>query len=108
MQRLFGALLALVFASPALPGRQSPAPAGNPQAESAAPYVLPRIQGKVTLDGLSSEPAWKGIRALPVLVHTPNTGAEPSELTEILVAYDDEFLYVAGRLYDREPDKIQA
>ena len=108
MQRLFGALLALVFASPALPGRQSPAPAGNPQAESAAPYVLPRIQGKVTLDGLSSEPAWKGIRALPVLVHTPNTGAEPSELTEILVAYDDDFLYVAGRLYDREPEKIQA
>ncbi|HQF99096.1 MAG TPA: DUF5916 domain-containing protein, partial [Candidatus Aminicenantes bacterium] len=104
----FGALLALVFASPAFPGRQSPAPAGNPQEESAAPYILPRVQGKVTLDGLSAEPAWKGIRALPVLVYTPNTGAEPSELTEILVAHDDDFLYVAGRLYDREPDKIQA
>jgi hypothetical protein len=28
------------------------------QPESSAPYALPRIQGKVILDGLSNEPAW--------------------------------------------------
>jgi hypothetical protein len=105
---LCGLLLAFAVSSPALLGRQNSASAGNPQKESASPFVLPRIQGKVTLDGLSSEPAWNGIKPLPVLVHTPNTGAEPSELTEILVAYDDEFIYVAGRFYDREPDEIHA
>jgi len=70
--------------------------------------VLPRINGPVTLDGLSDEPAWKGIEPFPVIMYMPNFGVEPSERTEILVAYDDDFLYVAGRLYDREPSKIQA
>jgi hypothetical protein len=70
--------------------------------------VLPRINGTVTLDGLSDEPAWEGIEPFPVVMHMPNFGAKPSERTEILVAYDENFLYVAGRLYDREPSKIQA
>ena len=70
--------------------------------------AMPRIKGPVTLDGLSNEPAWEGIESLPVVMHMPNFGAEPSERTEILVAYDENFLYVAGRLYDREPSKIQA
>jgi len=70
--------------------------------------VLPRINGPVTLDGLSDETAWEGIKPFPVVMHFPNFGVEPSERTEILVAYDNDFLYVAGRLYDREPSKIQA
>ncbi len=71
-------------------------------------YLLSRINGSVTLDGLSDEPAWEGIEPLPVIEHAPDFGNEPSEQTEILVAYDDDFLYVAGRLYDRESSKIQA
>ena len=70
--------------------------------------IIPRIKGPVTLDGLSDEPAWEGIEPFPVVMHMPNFGTEPSERTEILVAYDESFLYVAGRLYDREPSKIQA
>jgi len=70
--------------------------------------AMPRINGPLTLDGLSDEPAWESIETLPVVMHFPNFGAEPSERTEILVANDENFLYVAGRLYDREPSKIQA
>ena len=86
----------------------SPLSAQDPAQERSVALVLPRIQGKVTLDGLSNEPTWQGIKPLPVVVYTPNSGAEPSERTEILVAYDDDYIYLAGRLYDREPDKIQA
>ncbi len=70
--------------------------------------VLPRINGPVKLDGLSDEPAWKGIEPLPFIQFNPNFGSEPSERTEILVAHDNNFLYIAGRLYDKEPAKIQA
>jgi len=70
--------------------------------------VMPRIRSPITLDGLSNEPAWEGIKTLPMVMHSPNFGTAPSELTEVLVAFDDDFLYVAGRLYDREPSKIQA
>jgi hypothetical protein len=41
-------------------------------------------------------------------MHVPNFRGDPTERTEILVAYDSDFLYVAGRLYDKEPSKIQA
>ena len=70
--------------------------------------IMPRINGPVTLDGLSNEPAWEGIEPFLFIIHSPNFGSEPTERTEVLVAFDDDFLYVAGRLYDREPSRIQA
>ncbi|MFQ6083405.1 MAG: DUF5916 domain-containing protein [Candidatus Aminicenantia bacterium] len=76
--------------------------------ERAVRYVLPRINDPITLDGLSDESAWEGIESVPVVMYAPNFGDEPTERTEILVAYDDDYLYVAGRLYEREPSKIQA
>ncbi|TKJ41787.1 hypothetical protein CEE37_04250 [candidate division LCP-89 bacterium B3_LCP] len=71
-------------------------------------YTVPRINGVVELDGPSYEPVWNGIEPLPVIMHSPNFGSEPTERTEILIAYDDDYLYIAGRLYDSEPEKIQA
>lgn len=71
-----------------------------------AQIILPRINGSVNLDGKSSEPAWEGIRPLSFVQMEPKFGIEPSEKTEVLVAYDDQYLYMAGRLYDREPEKI--
>ncbi|MEW6363276.1 MAG: DUF5916 domain-containing protein [Acidobacteriota bacterium] len=72
------------------------------------PLVLPRINGPVTLDGVSDEAAWSGVEPLPVVMLMPNSGAAPSERTEVLVAHDDAFIYVAGRLFDSEPSRIQA
>ena len=72
----------------------------------AGPLVLPRIRGPVALDGMSGEKAWEGIPELPFTQMEPHAGAEPSERSEILLAYDDHYLYLAGRLYDREPHKI--
>ncbi|MBN2266118.1 MAG: carbohydrate binding family 9 domain-containing protein, partial [Candidatus Aminicenantes bacterium] len=83
-------------------------PAQERPPESGAPLVLSRIQGPVTLDGRSDEAAWQGIAPLPCVCYLPDSGAAPSERTEILIAYDDDFLYAAGRMYDREPDKVQA
>jgi hypothetical protein len=72
------------------------------------PIKIQRIKSPVKLDGLSNEAAWEGIRSLPVLMRRPDFGSEPSERTEILLGYDDDYIYLAGRLYDREPSKIQA
>ena len=66
-------------------------------------YVISRLNGPVKLDCLSEEPAWEGIKPLPVVMYSPNFLDEPTEQTEILVAYDDDYLYAAGRLYDRKP-----
>ena len=70
--------------------------------------VIQRLAGPITLDGLSDEEAWKSIQPLPMVMQVPNFGNPPSEKTEILLGIDDDHLYVAGRLYDREPAKIQS
>jgi len=72
------------------------------------PIKIQRINLPVKLDGLSNEAAWEGIRSLPMTMRIPNFGNEPSERTEILLGYDDDYLYAAGRFYDSEPSKIQA
>ncbi len=68
---------------------------------------IQRIKSPVELDGLSNESAWEGIKSLPMVMWQPIFGSEPSERTETLLGYDDDYLYVAGRLYDREPSKLQ-
>ena len=75
---------------------------------STSAYILQRMTGEVTLDGLSDEPAWQGIKPLQVVMHIPDFGKEPTEKTEILIAYDNNYLYAAGRFYDSEPSRIQA
>jgi hypothetical protein len=72
------------------------------------PIKIQRIKLPVKLDGLSNEAAWQGIESFPLRMRMPNFGNEPSERTELLLGYDDDYLYAAGRFYDSEPSKIQA
>ena len=57
-----------------------------------SPYVLQRITGEVKLDGMSDEAAWQGIRPFPAVMYIPDFGKEPTERTEIMMAYDDNYL----------------
>jgi len=70
--------------------------------------VISRFEGPFNFDGLSDEPGWQAVRPFPFIQASPQFGAPPTERAEALLAFDDEFLYVAGRLYDAEPGKIQA
>ncbi|MFQ6675213.1 MAG: DUF5916 domain-containing protein [Fidelibacterota bacterium] len=83
------------------------APLLAPGLEAQQVMTLPRVNGPISLDGFSREPAWESVDPLKVVMHQPTFGLEPSEPTEILVAYDDDYLYVAGRLYDSDPQGIQ-
>jgi hypothetical protein len=70
--------------------------------------VITRVSGPITLDGRSDDPGWEGVRPFCMIMQSPNFGEAASERTEALLGYDDEYIFVAGRLYDREPDKIQS
>ncbi len=101
MRNLFALVVLILVSSVSLAQNSESRPANGP-------IKIQRIKSPVELDGLSNEAAWIGIRSLPIVMRVPEFGSEPSERTEILLGYDDDYLYAAGRLFDSEPSKIQA
>ena len=81
--------------------------AAGAQAGQDGRLIVPRLSAPITLDGLSDEPAWLRIEPLPLVTQSPYFGNPPSEQTEIRLACDDEYIYVAGRMYD-EPGDIRS
>ena len=70
--------------------------------------VIQRLTAPVQFDGISNEDAWKHIDPLPMIMHAPVFGKQPTEKTEVFLAYDDIYLYMAGRLYQTDPEMVQA
>jgi hypothetical protein len=68
--------------------------------------VIRRLSGPITFDGLSDESAWADAFSMDFTVFRPVWGEAPSEHTEMLVGYDDEYLYVAGRCYTRDSSTL--
>ena len=70
-------------------------------------FPLSRLDGPVEVDGVLDDRAWQAIQPLPLTMHTPTYGGELSERTEVRIGYDDEYLYVAGHMYDSDPGGVR-
>lgn len=95
MRRLFAFVVLALAAAPVAIAAQE------------APLELTRLPGPITIDGRPDEPAWQQVPALPLTMYTPVFRGTPTQRTEIRVAYDDEFFYVAGWFYDTNPSGIR-
>ncbi len=71
------------------------------------PFTVERMRGAVELDGRVDEPAWESVDPVPLTMMMPTFRGAPSVRSEVRLAYDDDFLYLSGRLFD-SPDSIQA
>lgn len=71
-------------------------------------YKLAQNEG-IELDGKLNESFWTKIRPVNNFrQQEPNEGGAPSQRTEIFVAFDDTYLYIGAKLFDREPSRILA
>ncbi|HET6567387.1 MAG TPA: DUF5916 domain-containing protein [Rhodothermales bacterium] len=77
------------------------------QAQGKGVIPIQRIDGPIRLDGLSDEAAWEAVTPFIPTQYEPNNGAAPTEKTEFRVAYDDSYLYLSLRAYDRDPEGIR-
>ncbi|MCB9288143.1 MAG: carbohydrate binding family 9 domain-containing protein [Lewinellaceae bacterium] len=66
-----------------------------------------RLSGPVVLDGELEDEAWKAISPLPYKMQMPQFGTEPSEKAEVLLAYDEEYLYLGGKLCLSDPSYLR-
>jgi hypothetical protein len=66
-----------------------------------------RADQPVRVDGNFDDPVWQAAPAAAEFTQSePREGQPATERTEVRIAYDDDNLYVAAYLYDREPDGI--
>ena len=70
--------------------RINEAPAMNP------PLQVVRINGPIVFDGVPDEAVWQQAPALQMVMHMPVPGNEPTEVSVIRLAYDDQYFYVSG------------
>lgn len=70
------------------------------------PYVIPLLNGSFKFDGVIDDPCWDKVSPLPLTMHIPTFGNQPTEKSEVYVTHDNEFVYAAGRFFDKEADKI--
>lgn len=71
------------------------------------PTRLVRISQPIDLDGYPDEQVWNDVPALDLTMYEPISGGSMTERTEIRVAYDDDFLYVSGKMFDSDPEQIR-
>ncbi|MCH7886907.1 MAG: carbohydrate binding family 9 domain-containing protein [Candidatus Marinimicrobia bacterium] len=69
--------------------------------------ALQRIEGSIAIDGISDEEAWLSITPYPLTMNSPIFKGEPTEMTEIKIGYDDNYIYAAGKFYDSDPSGVR-
>jgi len=67
---------------------------------------IAQISGNVDFDGYPFEEAWNETTQFPMIVSSPNFGTEPSEISEVMIGYDQEYLWIAARLFSKNPSNI--
>jgi len=72
------------------------------------PLVIERITGPIDFNGVPDEDAWKGSGPLQLTMHSPIFGKEPTEKSDIRIAYDDKYLYVGAWVYYADPSMMQS
>jgi hypothetical protein len=81
---------------------------GSLGVRSPAPIPLTRVSGGIVLDGLPDDAAWQNVPLLPITQYAPVFRGPLTEETQIQVAYDESYLYVAGRMYDSDPGGVRS
>jgi hypothetical protein len=81
---------------------------GREAPEASGIVSLPRLGGAVTLDGLSDERAWNGVEPVTLTMYEPTFRGASDRRIQVLVAYDDDALYIAGRFFHDDPSDIRA
>lgn len=64
--------------------------------------VIEKLSGPVKFDGIIDENAWDAVTPIDLIMHSPVFGKDPTENTDVRIAYDDKYLYVGARLFCSE------
>lgn len=71
------------------------------------PMQLTRVTTPITVDGNMNDEAWQSVPPLPLTMYLPTYHGQPTQRSEIRVAYDDEAFYAGAWCFDTKPSGIR-
>lgn len=71
-------------------------------------YEAYHLTTPINFDGWVEDEEWKDIPILELEMQLPSMGSAPTQLSEVRIAYDADYIYLSGRLYDDQPELIMA
>jgi hypothetical protein len=75
-------------------------------AHSQETLTVQKIQGEFKFDGVVDDACWQTLQPLPMVMHTPVFGNQPTEKSEVMIGYDNTYIYVGARLYDSDASNM--
>lgn len=72
------------------------------------PVKLVRLTSSIDFDGHVNEEAWNNLTPFELTQSQPDFGSEPTERSEVMLGYDDHYLWVGARLFMKDASKIIA
>lgn len=82
---------------------------GNSFSQQKKIYTTTRTSQAPKIDGILNDACWKETNwSGDFTQREPIDGAKPSQRTEFKLVYDDTYIYVAVKLFDDEPNKIDS
>lgn len=85
--------------------------AGATATTACEPFTwhIRRAGGEIKVDGRLSDPGWQGALAIPLRFETlPGENVPAKVETQVLLTFNDSYVYIGFRAADPAPDKIRA
>jgi hypothetical protein len=67
---------------------------------------IKRYTQPIVFDGKPFEEAWNGLGYFSMIGHQPVFMAKPADSTQVVITYDDKYLWVAGRFFMNDATRI--
>ena len=69
--------------------------------------TITRLPDRIDFDGVPDDEAWSSVATIGLTMYSPVFGQQPSETSDIRMAYDDQNMYVGARLFYDDPSMIR-
>jgi hypothetical protein len=70
--------------------------------------IIEKLNSAINFDGIPDEQAWMSIHQIKLIMYSPLFGKDPTEVSDIRIAYDDNYLYAGARLYYKDPGMLRS
>ena len=70
--------------------------------------IIEKLNSAINFDGIPDEEAWAAVNQIKMIMHSPVFGKDPTEDTDIRIAYDEKYLYAGAWIHYKDPSLMRS